>query len=428
MLKYIVTVTEDLLQISVMITLLYAFLSMTYERRGKISQSIAIIAAVIASGVMAIVKNQTSKIATNRWNMYIFYVAIIATVVFILFSLLLFNYKKKTMGFGEFMIHLSAGTLTGALIFYELPDVMAYPFLFDTAGKGVISVEFLLRLIGWILALILMVVLVSFLHKAVMAFGSRKMLLLVLDLAILTNAARFAGLVLSKWLAAPKWLKWPTFRSEDHPWAFPYAKFVANNTLLFGILITVFALIIPVLLYVRSLRVKEPFDNRAQERKLIARNRSYRRFAVTVAVCAVIAIVNLTAIKAYDSRIIELSPPEEYEIVGEEVFVPVDQLEDGHLHRFEYNIPDGGDVRWIAIKKPGAASYGVGLDACSVCGDAGYFERNGQVVCKRCDVVMNINTIGFKGGCNPIPLEYRVENGYIIIPLQAIIDGEKHFK
>ena len=389
MLKYIVTVTEDLLQISVMITLLYAFLSMTYERRGKISQSIAIIAAVIASGVMAIVKNQTSKIATNRWNMYIFYVAIIATVVFILFSLLLFNYKKKTMGFGEFMIHLSAGTLTGALIFYELPDVMAYPFLFDTAGKGVISVEFLLRLIGWILALILMVVLVSFLHKAVMAFGSRKMLLLVLDLAILTNAARFAGLVLSKWLAAPKWLKWPTFRSEDHPWAFPYAKFVANNTLLFGILITVFALIIPVLLYVRSLRVKEPFDNRAQERKLIARNRSYRRL---------------------------------------EVFVPVDQLEDGHLHRFEYNIPDGGDVRWIAIKKPGAASYGVGLDACSVCGDAGYFERNGQVVCKRCDVVMNINTIGFKGGCNPIPLEYRVENGYIIIPLQAIIDGEKHFK
>ena len=428
MLKYIVTVTEDLLQISIIITLLYAFLSMTYGRRGKISQWIAILAGILSSGAMAIVKNQTSKIATNRWNMYIFYVAIIATVLFIVFSLLFCKKKKNVLGFGELLIHLSAAVLTGSLIFYELPDVMAYPFLFDTAGKGVVSVEFLLRIIGWTLALILMIVLAHFLYKAVLAFNSRKVLLFVLDLAILTNALRFAGLVLSKWLAAPKWLKWPAFRSKDHPWAFPFVKFVANNTLLFGILMTVFALIIPVLLYVHSLRVKEPFDNRAQERKLIARNRSHRRSAVTVAVCAGVAILNLTAVKAYDSRVIELSPPEEYEIVGEEVFVPVDQLEDGHLHRFEYNIPDGGDVRWIAIKKPGAASYGVGLDACSVCGDAGYFERNGQVVCKRCDVVMNINTIGFKGGCNPIPLEYRVENGYIIIPLQAIVDGEKHFK
>ena len=62
MLKYIVTVTEDLLQISIIITLLYAFLSMTYGRRGKISQWIAILAGILSSGAMAIVKNQTSKI------------------------------------------------------------------------------------------------------------------------------------------------------------------------------------------------------------------------------------------------------------------------------------------------------------------------------------------------------------------------------
>ena len=50
------------------------------------------------------------------------------------------------------------------------------------------------------------------------------------------------------------------------------------------------------------------------------------------------------------------------------------------------------------------------------------------MVCKRCDVVMNTNTIGLAGGCNPIPLEFRVSGGYIVIPMEALIAGEKEFK
>ena len=61
-------------------------------------------------------------------------------------------------------------------------------------------------------------------------------------------------------------------------------------------------------------------------------------------------------------------------------------------------------VRFIVVKKPKGGSYGIGLDACDICGLAGYYERNDEVVCKRCDVVMNKSTIGFKGGCNPVPL------------------------
>ena len=66
--------------------------------------------------------------------------------------------------------------------------------------------------------------------------------------------------------------------------------------------------------------------------------------------------------------------------------------------------------------------------ACDVCGNAGYYERNGQVVCRRCDVVMNINTIGFKGGCNPIPLSYEVEDGNLVFALSDILAGEREFK
>lgn len=67
-------------------------------------------------------------------------------------------------------------------------------------------------------------------------------------------------------------------------------------------------------------------------------------------------------------------------------------------------------------------------NACDVCGNAGYYERDDQVICKRCDVVMNKSTIGFKGGCNPIPLSYVVENGQMIFSLEDLNNAEKEFR
>ena len=41
---------------------------------------------------------------------------------------------------------------------------------------------------------------------------------------------------------------------------------------------------------------------------------------------------------------------------------------------------------------------------------------------------MNINTIGFKGGCNPIPVDYSVADGYIVLPTDGLAKYEKTFK
>ena len=141
-----------------------------------------------------------------------------------------------------------------------------------------------------------------------------------------------------------------------------------------------------------------------------------------------VIIVDLSIVKAYDTRVVELSAPETYTVSDDAILIPVDLVSDGHLHRFEYQTEKGINVRWIVVKKPGSASFGVGLDACEVCENAGYFERNGQVICKRCDVVMNINTIGFKGGCNPIPLAYEVKDGNLAFRLEDLIAGEKEFR
>ncbi|OCG45293.1 hypothetical protein A9G35_06565 [Gilliamella sp. Choc5-1] len=81
-------------------------------------------------------------------------------------------------------------------------------------------------------------------------------------------------------------------------------------------------------------------------------------------------------------------------------------------------------VRFIVIKKSENA-YGVGFDACDICGASGYYQRGNQVVCILCDVVMNIATIGFSGGCNPVPLKYEIIDGNMVIR-PANLEAEKN--
>ena len=254
-------------------------------------------------------------------------------------------------------------------------------------------------------------------------------------MTLLINDVRCFGQVLRPWITNAKWFRqqthrmFPVYSKKEFPWAFPFASFVHNNTQMFIFLIAGLALLIPVILFIENIRIHGKWNNPAQLRRLKADNRHHRRWACIVAVCTIIAAINLTVLRAIDNKVVELSPPEEYTISEDGIIrIAVDEVNDGHLHRFEYVTENNIAVRWIIVKKPGTAAFGVGLDACDVCGNAGYYERGEQIICKRCDVVMNINTIGFKGGCNPIPLESTIENGYVLIPLDRIIAAEKEFK
>ena len=141
-----------------------------------------------------------------------------------------------------------------------------------------------------------------------------------------------------------------------------------------------------------------------------------------------LSLVNITWFKSIVTRAVDLAPIEECKISGHDMVVPFEQVGDGHLHRFAYTTEDNVQIRFIIIKKPNSSSYGIGLDACDICGETGYYEKDGQVVCKLCDVVMNINTIGFKGGCNPIVIPYTIENGSIVVPVDGLLDHKKEFQ
>jgi uncharacterized membrane protein len=218
------------------------------------------------------------------------------------------------------------------------------------------------------------------------------------------------------------------YSKERHALIGNWLSITVNHSMVFIWLIFILAAASLVICFVQNTKVTEPWDNPAQHRKLRARNRSRRRTACVAFAGLIAFALCLTLVKDYDTRVIELSAPETYTVDGDKILVPMDTVNDFHLHRFEYKTENGVDVRWIVVRKPNSAAYGVGLDACDVCGNAGYYERNGLVVCRRCDVVMNTSTIGFKGGCNPIPLSYEVADGNLVFALEDILAGEKEFK
>jgi uncharacterized membrane protein len=148
----------------------------------------------------------------------------------------------------------------------------------------------------------------------------------------------------------------------------------------------------------------------------LARARARRQGRWMAVALGAVALIGLTvtALAAWEARKPELSPPEPFEIVAGQAVIPLAAVDDGHLHRFAHTTADGTEVRFIIIRKNGVA-YGVGLDACEICGPTGYIEIAGRILCRLCDVIMNIATIGFKGGCNPIPLDHSVIDGAIVI-------------
>jgi uncharacterized membrane protein len=221
------------------------------------------------------------------------------------------------------------------------------------------------------------------------------------------------------------------FISAKHPLYhqfFQIAKFTSNHSNLFLYLVVVFCVLLALILILRSLNVREPYENPAQHRKIRAKWRSCRRWATLLLCCCACAVFIQTVLYAIENKPPELAVAEEYTIEDDAIYIAFPQVDDGNLHRFAYTTPNKIETRFIVIKKPNSSAYGIGLDACDICGQTGYYQRGDQVVCNRCDVVMNINTIGFKGGCNPIPIDYRIADGYIIVPLSTLIEHENEFK
>lgn len=427
MLKYLVQLTGDLLAQSLIIGMLAAYITSVIGRRGRNVLLVGGGVTLLASIAMSYAKNATKIITSNAldyWNLYTVLVFTAAFLIFLVFSIDKLRCKLKAVG--DYIVSVSAALIIGTTVFYTLPTVLAYPFNFDLAGETMMSTNFLYRIIGIILGLMIDIVIGVATYKLFrdVSVGRIKGFVIPVLVIQLLNYAGLAINILLTVFTKKRILKPtdPIFKA-----LFSINKVVVNYSSYFIFAILLVALLVAVLRFARNVKVHEEYRNPAEHRKIRARMRTIRRWAVTLFLFTIIAVINLTVIDAYNNRKPAEVPVEECIVLDDTVVVNLTDVADCNLHRFGYMTDNGVQVRFIIVQKPNSSSYGVGLDACDICGEAGYYQRGDQIVCRRCDVVMNVNTIGFKGGCNPKVVQYSIENGQVIIPIEELVKHEVDF-
>jgi len=164
-----------------------------------------------------------------------------------------------------------------------------------------------------------------------------------------------------------------------------------------------------------------PARSEADERLRRWRRQRERRWMTATATTAFVVLMALAAEHVYARAAAELSPATPVEPAGEEIRLPVAQVNGGTLHRFSFT-HGATTTRFLVIRRPDG-SLVAALDACQICGPQGYYQEGGNVICKNCAAVIYIPSIGLPGGCNPIPVASRVESGELVIPVGELGSG-----
>lgn len=417
MLTYLVQVTENLLIVAVLVGFGFAYARHTWDRVGRHLVHAGFVLGLVGAAVLAYLRNTTKLVDSGFWNLVFVCTYVVGLVLFLL--MLVPPVVNKTGKVGQVVQQVGLALLLFGVTGYMARQAFEYPFDIMLAVTNYVSTDFFFRVVGWLAGFVLMYLVGYGTFKVLMALDKRTAALMCslggAACGVLLGGLGLRAMLTRRMLPQNKVL-------------FRVAVFASNNNLLFVCIMAALALVCIGLLVAKAMRANEPYSNPAQHRKIRAKWRSRKRWAIACGICVVLSLVNVTAVKAYDSREVELSPSEECELRDDGCYIPFEQVEDGHLHRFTYTSSNNVGIRFIIIKKPGGNSYGIGLDACDICGETGYYERDGnQVVCKLCDVVMNVQTIGFKGGCNPIVIDYDIQDGYIHVPYETLLEHEDIF-
>lgn len=415
MLNYFIHTIEAIFMASIISGAVAGHTRVSGRKTEKRIMIAALVIGTICSIAIAYLRNNTKLVKTASLNSVIYICSLGAFLLFLIFQIPALK-KNRIV---NLISWAALGVFEIALMAYSYPEVIMYPHKVLIVEKTVLSTDYLMIMIGVIGGVVLSVVaFYAAMHCTIKIAGKASEILTVMEMLVIEF------IMLSGILSVN--LQNGNIRSNHA--VFTYVVFVKNHTSWFAFASMMILFIAAAVLLVRSMHVNEPYRNPAEHRKIRAKWRNIRRWASTAICVVLIGVLTLTVLSDINSKEVALSPIEETKFDDENVYVPFELLEDGHLHRFAYETKNGVNIRFIVIKKPNSQSYGIGLDACDICGETGYYEKNGQVVCKLCDVVMNISTIGFKGGCNPIVIPYEIKNGQIIVPIEGLLTYEKEFK
>jgi uncharacterized membrane protein len=417
MVKYLILVVQNLMVPAILSALVFSVASGRYPAREKKAVAVSALAGSLCALLLAVLRRVTVYVNREYVNIAILFIALAAGAAFIV-SLLRGSGKTPAEDSPGVLGKISlAGfaLLPAALLFYSLPTVFLYPTQFVLTGESVFSTDFLFKFIGYVCGILAVMLSGLALFHTASRLGAKltgPFLCAGLALTMINQLATIIQFLLARRLIPmPRWLFGVIILVINY-----------NNFFLYGLL--AISCVLPLALYLKCRRTGEAGANPAQRRKIRAAIRNHKRWSAAVIAGFLFAVFSLTALKAYDEQEVVLSPAEPITIRDGKVLIALETIMDGRLHRYEYTAADGARMRFIVIRKNEAA-FGVGLDACDICGPTGYYERDGEVICKLCDVVMNKQTIGFKGGCNPVPLAYTLGGGNMVIKTEDL-EKESH--
>jgi len=186
---------------------------------------------------------------------------------------------------------------------------------------------------------------------------------------------------------------------------------VRNDVFFF---ITIVALAALMVLFEVKRREPVPVPASAAERRKAAWSaRRERLWMASVYASSFVFIVLVTAEFIYAKSVSALSPATEVSFVNGQVSIPLKEIYDGDLHRYQAK-ENGAVVRFWLYQKPDGKIATV-LDACEICGAVGFYKKQNSVICKNCAAPINPQSVGMPGGCNPIPLRAEITADAVII-------------
>lgn len=158
----------------------------------------------------------------------------------------------------------------------------------------------------------------------------------------------------------------------------------------------------------------------AERRRVEWERRKQRRWALASAFTCTAVILILAAEFAY-TRVSATTEARSVQADGSVVRIPISEVSDSNLHIYSVDA-NGTSLRFMVIRKPNG-SWGTALDACLICGMAGYRQEGSNVICRNCASAIYIPTIGEAGGCNPVGVPSHTENGALVIDVSTLAEA-----
>lgn len=416
MLQYLISITDNTFVPVIILALVSAVFVQSNLYSGKKYLIIGFLLGMLAAIIYAILKRNTGIAVREYYDLGV----IIPWCIIVIPLLICWSLRNS---FQQPIIKILLAVLTavaiGLITAQCLPNILLYPFGFDVGMESIFNNDYLFKWVGYGFAL-LVCGLIGWLIYRLCARLSTRLVIVIATFAIIIftiqNAINLLQILIVRRFISPQ------------QWMMDLVIFILAHVNLFTFIFMVLVLLLTVLLYTKAKTTSLVGNNPAQIRKLKASLRRDRRTSLLLMAGVAITAYTVTRARYIFEKGVELTPAEPVTPNADGLIViPLEQVNDGNLHRYGYKTTDGTLVRFIVIKKSENA-YGVGFDACDICGASGYYQRGNQVVCILCDVVMNIATIGFSGGCNPVPLKYEILDGNMIIRPTHLEAEKSRFK